>query len=99
MGVAPSIITQPTVQIALVHATVVFSVVASGDPTLTYQWKKDGNNLAGKTASTLELVNVEATDQGTFTVVITNSFGSVISDDASLTVKKPLRTKYSWIHR
>jgi beta-galactosidase len=86
MGIAPSIITQPLTQVVGAHSTVTFTVVADGDPILTYQWKKGVDELVGETADTLELVNVTDVNQGTYTVVVTNDFGSITSDDADLTV-------------
>jgi pectate lyase/pectin methylesterase-like acyl-CoA thioesterase len=84
--VAPTIETQPVDQTAIVGETVTFSVTASGIPTPTYQWSKDGSPITGATGTSLMLTNVQTTDSGVFSVVVTNPLGSVTSDDARLTI-------------
>ena len=51
VNVASSISTQPASQTVNEGQTVSFGVVASGSGTLTYQWKKNGSNISGATAS------------------------------------------------
>ena len=65
-------------------ASVTFSVVASGSAPLSYQWKKDGTNLTGVTGTLLALANIQESDQGIYTVVVDNAFGSTTSADALL---------------
>jgi hypothetical protein len=67
---------------------VTFSVVASGTPTPTYQWRKNGVNAgaASATSSTLSLSNVTGSDIGRYDVVVTNSVGSIVSSTAALGV-------------
>jgi acetyl esterase/lipase len=48
-------------------------------PGTTYQWKKDGVNLAGKTAATLVLNPLSATDNGSYSVAIGNPDRSWLS--------------------
>jgi hypothetical protein len=83
---ASSITTQPTAQTVNAGAAVTFSVVASGTPTPTYQWRKDGTAIAGATSASLALTNVQTANAGSYTVVVTNSAGSVTSNAATLTV-------------
>jgi alpha-tubulin suppressor-like RCC1 family protein len=83
---APSVTLQPLSQRVRVGATVTFTVGASGSPALTYQWRKNGVNIPGATGSTLTLTNVHMTDDGTYTVIVTNSLNFAISDGALLTV-------------
>lgn len=64
-----------------------FSVTASGATTLGYQWYKNfTNRLAGATASTYSLANVQLTNAGNFTVVVTNAAGALTSSIATLTI-------------
>src|SRR5439155_12581309 len=64
--------------------TVTFSVDASGDP-LTYQWRRNGADLAGRTNSSLTLSNVQASDTAdVYTVLVRNPYGSVLSPSTSL---------------
>ncbi|MGD0016745.1 MAG: immunoglobulin domain-containing protein [Verrucomicrobiia bacterium] len=69
-----------------------FSVTASGIAPLIYQWQKDGTNLvnggnvSGATTNTLTLSTTTTNDDGNYTVIITNTYGSVTSSVATLTV-------------
>ncbi|MEO6001967.1 MAG: immunoglobulin domain-containing protein [Opitutus sp.] len=83
---APTITTQPSSQTVTVGSSVTFSVAATGSPAPTFQWRKDTTNIAGETGSSLSLTNVQTTAAGTYTVVATNSAGSVTSIGAVLTV-------------
>ena len=89
---APSIVTQPQSVTATVGDNVSFSVAATGAPAPTYQWKKGGTNISGATSSTYNISNVQLTDAGNFTVVVTNASGSVTSSTAVLTVNSPTPT-------
>jgi hypothetical protein len=86
---APVIVTQPQSQQAPLGTNVSLSVVARGLPPLSYQWFRNGNSLAGATASTLALSNVQFADSGTYAVVVSNPYGSAASDGAVLTVYVP----------
>src|SRR5580704_4399513 len=46
---APQIIMQPSSQTVTAGQSATFTVVATGSPTLTYQWQKNGANIAGAT--------------------------------------------------
>jgi hypothetical protein len=84
---AASIVTQPQSQSANTGGNASFSVGASGTGPLSYQWLLNGTNLSGATASTLSLTNVQLTDAGTYSVVVSNAFGpAVTSSNATLTV-------------
>ena len=84
--VAPTITTQPTSQTVAAGASVTFSVVATGTPSPTYQWKKNGANIAGATGSSYTIPAVISTDAGSYTVVVTNSQGTLTSSAATLSV-------------
>lgn len=88
-AVAPMITTQPQSQTVAAGANVSFTVVATGTAPLTYQWRLNGNNLAGATAATLTLSNVLVAQAGPYTVAVSNSAGGVISAVAQLTVNAP----------
>jgi Ig-like domain-containing protein/immunoglobulin I-set domain protein len=84
---APQIITQPTSQTVTAGQSATFTVVASGSPTLTYQWQKNGANIAGATSASYTTPATATSDSGsTFDVIVRNSFGTVTSNAASLTV-------------
>ena len=87
--VAPAIQTQPVGASVFVGSTVSLSVSATGQPAPTYQWRKNGVDLAGATATTLTLPNVQVGDSGSYVAVATNSAGTAQSNAASLTVSVP----------
>ena len=73
---------------------VTFTVVATGTQ-LSYQWQKNGINIfnlantySGTTTATLTILSLTTVDSGQYRVVISNSAGSVTSNQASLTFGK-----------
>ena len=91
----PTISTQPASKNVLVGGTVSFTVVASGSDTLSYQWRKNGSNIAGATSSSYTTPAAVIADSGAlFTVLVTNSVGSISSSNAVLTV---FNSKYSLV--
>ena len=53
--------------------------VTSGGGGQTFQWQKNGVNLAGATNGTLAIANAAAGDSGNYSVVITGASGSITS--------------------
>ncbi len=86
LAMAPSVNRQPRSTIGYAGNPVTFTVSASGTPPLAYQWKFNGQALSGATASALYLPAVSAPQAGTYSVVITNLYGRVVSSNAILTV-------------
>ncbi|MDB6059337.1 MAG: regulatory domain of in-like proprotein convertase, partial [Verrucomicrobiales bacterium] len=92
---APGITTQPQSSTVAAGSNAVFSVVASGQAPLTYQWSHGGANLVsgghviGATNASLTLVGTMFGDSGSYKVVVTNRHGSVTSANAVLTVILP----------
>jgi hypothetical protein len=83
---APVITVQPASRTNVVGSTASFGVAASGDLPITYQWLFNGNTISGATADGYPRANVQSADAGNYSVVISNSFGSVTSSVAVLTV-------------
>ncbi len=84
---APNISAQPASRTVSVGSAVTFSVSATGAAPLTYQWQRNGANIAGATAAAYTLTSVAATDNGArFRVVVSNAAGSATSTEATLTV-------------
>lgn len=81
-----SITDQPLEQVVTPGGTANFSVTASGDGLLSFQWFHQGSPILGATLSTLTLVNVETAQKGDYQVLVANSFSFVLSDPATLTV-------------
>ena len=83
---APVFTTQPTGQTVMHDDAVTFTSVASGSPTPTYQWRKDGVAISGATNASYSMASVISGNAGAYTVVATNSVGSVTSNTATLIV-------------
>ena len=83
---APSIATQPQSRTVALGANASFSVTANGTAPLAYQWRFYATNLAGATTSSFTRTNAQPADAGDYSVVVTNSYGSVTSSVATLTV-------------
>src|ERR1019366_766710 len=88
----PFITVQPTNQSPAPGATVTFAVTAFGNLPLSYQWLRNGTNLpdggnhSGSATSALTLSNVVETNNGTYSVIVSNTLASVTSSGAVLTV-------------
>jgi hypothetical protein len=65
---------------------VTFGVEVGGIAPFNYQWRFKGDNIAGETNSLLTLTNMSPAQSGNYSVVITNSYTSVTSAHAALTV-------------
>ena len=91
---APAILSNPTSQSATLGSTIVFSVSATSNASLTYQWNLNGVAIAGATSSSC-IVKADSTSKaGNYTCVVTNSGGSVTTSPAVLslvTTSKPGR--------
>ncbi len=86
-AVAPTITTPPANQTVTAGQTASFSVVAAGTAPLSYQWQKNGVNIAGATSSSYTTPVTATSDSGsTFDVVVSNTAGTVTSSAATLTV-------------
>ena len=83
----PLIGTQPADQTVVTGSAATFTVAATGGGTLAYQWKKNGTDIPGATASTYTTPATSIADHDAlFTVVVTNSAGAATSNAARLAV-------------
>jgi len=86
-AVPPSITAQPTSQTVTAGQTATFSVAATGTAPLSYQWRKSGVAISGAISSTYATPATTSSDSGAqFTVLVSNTVGSVTSNAATLTV-------------
>ena len=76
---------QPTSTAVALGGSATFSVV-SPQSALTFQWRRNGVNLPGKTTPVLTLNPTVAADYGTYTVLVTSPQGSLMSAPATLTL-------------
>jgi poly(3-hydroxybutyrate) depolymerase len=83
----PTIATQPADKAVTAGRPVSFTVTATGASPLRYQWKKNGVDIAGATTASLTMPAAISPDSGaSFTVVVADGAGSVISTRATLSV-------------
>ena len=85
--VPPTITQQPANLTVTAGQPASFTVAATGDAPLTYQWQRNGVAIAGATATTYTIATTVLADSGaTFRAVATNGAGSATSNNATLTV-------------
>ncbi len=80
----PQIAGQPVRQVVEPGEVATFSVVVSDANGVTFQWKFNGTDIPGATSDSLLLINVSAANEGSYSVVVTNSAGSVTSASVAL---------------
>ncbi len=85
----PVITSQPLSYRPVPGTNVSFFVVATGPGTLTYQWRRNAQTIQGATSPTLTLTNVQTANNGDYTVVVANNFGSTVSAPGNLDVLTP----------
>ena len=85
-SIAPAFATQPATLNRFKGETAAFTALATGSLPLKFQWQKNGIDIAGATISTLVLSDLQPAAGGGYTVVVSNSAGSVTSDAAVLAV-------------
>jgi hypothetical protein len=84
----PNIQVQPQGAIASLAETINLSVAATDvqGSTLTYQWMRNGVDLSEKTAASLSITSLTATDTGSYQVKVSNSEGTTTSEAAAVTI-------------
>ena len=86
----PVVIGQPSSVVEVGGNPAYLAVDATG-VNLSYQWKKDGVDVAGATSHTLSIADLNASQhEGNYTVVVSNTFGSVTSSVAQIDVNGSL---------
>ena len=85
----PVIVTQPISRSVFAGATVTFSVAASGEPPLRYQWQKNGADVPGETNASLVLSSVNAASQGSYRARVENIVGATVTVAAQLVLLLP----------
>jgi hypothetical protein len=85
----PAFTAPPRDQIVATNGTATFSVSVCGSPPFTYQWRRNGMDIANATNATLTLPNVLPAQSGSYDVVVTNPAGTITSPAAMLVVQYP----------
>jgi len=88
----PIITAQPISLVVGVGTNATFSVTASGTAPLAYQWRFNSGILSSATGSAYTITSATTNNAGTYTVIVTNSYGSAASSAAVLTVTNSLAT-------
>jgi glucose/arabinose dehydrogenase len=89
-GTAPSITGHPSNQTVLQGQPATFTVTAAGSTPLSYQWQRNQVNIPGANGPSHFIAGTTIADNGaTFRCVVTNTFGSATSNEATLTVNAP----------
>ncbi len=89
---ATTITAHPQNQTVAAGGTATFTVAATGDGTLTYQWQKNSVNLSngghysGCTTATLTVSSCDSNDAADYRCVVTGGCGTATSNQATLTV-------------
>lgn len=87
IAVAPTISIQPQDLRTTSGQMATFAVTATGDPTVNYQWSRDGQVIPGATSASYAISNAALGDEGSqFRVVVSNAAGAVSSASATLQV-------------
>jgi hypothetical protein len=84
--VPPVIARQPASVRALVGSSVTFTAPATGYPTPSFQWNKNGIPISGATQTAYRLDHIGVAQAGTYSATIQNTYGTTVSDNATLTV-------------
>jgi hypothetical protein len=82
----PAIQTQPASVSAFYGGAAGFSVAATGSGSLACQWQHNATNLAGQTATTLDLTGLTTNQAGSYRVIVSEYSSSVTSSVANLTL-------------
>jgi len=89
VSMPPAILVQPMSRTNHAGTTAEFGAVFSGT-SLSFQWLKNAAAISQATNTLLLLPAVTLSDAGSYSVIVSNSYGSVTSSVANLTVAAPL---------
>ncbi len=88
---SPPVLTKvPSSAVRFLNGTVQFVTAALGSQPIAYQWKHGADAIAGATAPTLVVSDLQPADAGDYTVVVSNQYGST-NVTATLTLKTPTK--------
>ena len=83
----PVVLNQPRSRSVLRGETATFNVFATGDASLGYRWLFNGTTLPGATNTMLTVTDIQSTNAGNYSVIVTNQSGSITSRVAVLRLK------------
>jgi hypothetical protein len=85
----PEITNQPSSRVVSVGSNVTFTCAAASTAPLIYQWQFGSIVFPASTNSCLTLTNVQTTNAGSYSCLVSNVAGAVMSSNAVLTVLAP----------
>lgn len=85
----PEITNQPSSQSVSIGSNVTFTCAAASIAPLIYQWQVGSIIFPATTNTSLTLTNVQTTNAGSYTCLVSNVAGAVLSSNAVLTVLTP----------
>jgi M6 family metalloprotease-like protein len=83
---APQIVSQPQSRTVIAGDATTFSAGIIGTAPLSYQWRRNQNDIAGATDSSYTILGVQFSDEGGYQLVVQNRLGGATSEVATLTV-------------
>ena len=86
VGDAPMISVQPTNRKVETGTALNLSVAAVSDLPITYQWKFNNIDIPNATSPALTIEDTQSTDAGPYTVAVSNSNGTTLSEIATVEV-------------
>jgi len=86
LHLSPSITSNPAGGTRTVGEVLNLMVAATGESTLTYQWRKGATNIPGATGASLTFTTTSILDSANYDCAVSNAFGSAICSVASVTV-------------
>lgn len=87
--VAPTIKVQPENKTVNIGGNTSLSVEAEGTPVLNYVWSKDGSPVPMGMGNVLPIMNAQTSNEGVYSVTVSNLAGSITSNTATITVTTP----------
>lgn len=88
-GTVPVFTTQPSDCVFAFGDFGGLACATTGAPPFSYQWYKNGVEISGATGQQLSFSPVTASDLGKYKVRVTNSYGSVVSREATVSTGVP----------
>jgi uncharacterized repeat protein (TIGR03803 family) len=86
LNLSPSILTGPSNQIVSAGSDVTFNVTLFGTAPFAYKWLHNSTPIVGGTNGTLSIPDAMPSNAGNYQVIVTNTWGSVTSTVATLSV-------------
>ncbi len=86
---SPPVITQPPAGRTVVAGTnITLWATATGTQPMSYQWQFNASPISGATTTSLSLSNVQSSDDGDYSLLVSNVYGVTASTNARLTVQE-----------